>query len=338
MVKPGLATALSQRAAFGKAQTDSIHNLLRLLESIVGSPIGLVTDLRSLREAMPAESASDERDRRAFHDISSSSAEARARLGLRAVSLANELMDLLKLSDSEDATSLPLEWTSRAVMVVDRIRYRLSADIRKERSSLMEGVYVIVDPDLTNGRPVLDITEAVLKGGACAIQLRDKGRGDRSTLADAGIIAGLCRENDSLFIVNDAPHIAKASNADGLHVGQNDMHIAAARRILSEEQIVGVSNATIQEALESESDSADYIAIGAIADTNSKPNTRFAGLETLEAVSGAVSVPVVAVGGINLSNVREVVTAGADAVCVISAVTQADDPEATVRRMSESFS
>jgi len=110
-----------------------------------------------------------------------------------------------------------------------------------------------------------------------------------------------------------------------------------ARQVLTPEQLVGTSNALFEEALASESQTADYIAVGRIYETGSKSNTRPAGLETLRRVKGSVGVPVVAIGGINLSNVVPVVQAGADAVCVISAVCAASDPKAAAARLVEAI-
>ncbi len=127
--------------------------------------------------------------------------------------------------------------------------------------------------------------------------------------------------------------MARLAGADGLHVGQTDMSIGDARQILSPDQLVGRSNAIFDEAIASESDSADYVAVGSIYASPTKSNTRPAGLEVLKRVAEVVDVPVVAIGGINETNVGAVLEAGADSVCVISAVAGADDVEAASKRL-----
>jgi thiamine-phosphate diphosphorylase len=144
----------------------------------------------------------------------------------------------------------------------------------------------------------------------------------------------VCAESDVLFIVNDHLDLAIDSDADGLHIGQEDLPFAAARKMLPEDKILGCSSATLDEALQAEKEGADYIAVGSIYPTPSKPGTRLAGLEMLRLVKNKVSVPVVAIGGINEDNVADVISAGADAVAVISAVLGADDVKAASQRLA----
>ena len=139
--------------------------------------------------------------------------------------------------------------------------------------------------------------------------------------------------NGALFIINDHADLAVACNAHGLHLGQHDLPIKEARAVLHPHQIIGSSNALLEEALESEREGADYAAVGAIFPTSSKERTRPAGLSTLRRVKERVSVPVVAIGGIHKDNVAQVVEAGADAVCVITAVVGTPDPEEAVRHL-----
>ena len=146
-------------------------------------------------------------------------------------------------------------------------------------------------------------------------------------------IRDLCDRHDAVFIVNDHADLAFACDAHGLHLGQHDLPVAEARAILKPYQIVGTSNALVEEAAVSQSQGVDYLAVGAMFPTDTKDRTRPAGLSTLSAVKATASVPVVAIGGINLGNVSQVVQAGADAVCVISAVVGAPDPEAAARQL-----
>ena len=185
------------------------------------------------------------------------------------------------------------------------------------------------------GRDPKEVARAALRGGARTLQLRGKTADDGTILKLARDLGDLCQAFGAILVINDNAAIARLSSADGLHVGQTDLPIKEAREILSPEQIVGCSNATVKEALESEAQTADYVAVGAIYPTDTKLNTRPAGLETLAQVKRLARVPIVAIGGIKPENVSAVVNAGADAICVTTAVTEADDPEAATRQLVE---
>ncbi len=144
----------------------------------------------------------------------------------------------------------------------------------------------------------------------------------------------LCSQNNVLFIVNDHLDIALAADADGLHLGQEDLPVTEARKILPLDKIIGVSAVSFDQAIMAVADGADYLGIGAIFPTSSKENVDICGLAVLKQVTQEVKIPVVAIGGINQSNIAEVTAAGADAVAVISAVLQADDPEAAARELA----
>ena len=204
---------------------------------------------------------------------------------------------------------------------------------RKALASKIKGLYVIVDAQAAQGRDLVKVAEAVLRGGARIIQLRDKVHDKGDVLPAARSIRDLCREHDALLIINDHADLAVACSAHGVHLGQHDLPTREARDVLRPDQMIGTSNALLEEALESARQGADYVAVGAIFPTTTKEKTRPAGLETLQMVKERVSMPVVAIGGITLDNVAQVVSAGADAVCVISAVIGAPDPEGAARAM-----
>ena len=164
----------------------------------------------------------------------------------------------------------------------------------------------------------------------------DKGR----WLPLAGALRGVCSDGGAALIINDHPDVAVAVDADGVHLGQNDMPIAAARASLHPWQIAGTSNALTTEADVSVQAGADYVAVGRMFPTGSKADTRPAGPETLRAVRDAMPAdgpPLLAIGGITTENAGEVARAGADGVCVIAAVTQSDDPRAAAARLLEAF-
>lgn len=199
----------------------------------------------------------------------------------------------------------------------------------------LRGLYVIVDPEHTRGRTPEDVTEAALEGGAAVIQLRDKVSDKGPMLETATRISELCKSAGALFFMNDHADVAVLSGADGLHVGQTDLPVAAARKVLSPGQMIGTSNHAVQEALVSISDEVDYVAVGAIYGTATKEVTVSAGLETLKAIRAEVDSPIAAIGGINASNIRPVIEAGAEMACVISAVCMAEDPAAAARELAQ---
>ena len=331
-------TDSEQRAAYVAAQIEAIHQNLRFLEVVVTQPIGLTTDLKTLRESAPVPGADAERDRQAFADVIERGKNPQP-TGLGAASVVRSTIGLLQKLTPEDIAGLRGPWIDGALKVLERIDARLGEDVRRPKAENMRGgLYVIVDPEHTKGRPVADVARAAVAGGAAAIQLRDKVSGKAAVLASARELARICAEGNALFFANDDADIARLAGADGLHVGQSDMSIGDARQILSSDQLVGQSNAVFDEAIASESDSADYVAVGAIYESPTKSNTRPAGLEVLRRVAEVVAVPVVAIGGINESNVGPVLEAGADSVCVISAVAGADDVEAAAKRLADQIS
>jgi thiamine-phosphate diphosphorylase len=146
-------------------------------------------------------------------------------------------------------------------------------------------------------------------------------------------VSELCKEAGALFFMNDHADIAVLSGADGLHVGQTDLPVAAARKVLGPDQMIGTSNHAMQEALVSISKEVDYVAVGAIYGTATKEVTVSAGLETLAKIRSEIDCPIAAIGGINASNIAPVIAAGPEMACVISAVGMAADPEAATREL-----
>ena len=209
--------------------------------------------------------------------------------------------------------------------------------LRPATSKIVGGIYVIVDPEHCGGRDIFAVAEATASAGAAAIQLRHKNAPETVVSGEARTIAQICRANDTLFVVNDSPKIAAEVGADGVHVGQGDLPIAECRTILQTHQIVGKSNALLDEAITSFNEGADYIAVGSIYTTTTKSDTRPAGLSTLRAVADRVTAPIVAIGGINVYNIAAVAQAGADCACVATAVTIAQNPAAATRELVERF-
>lgn len=195
----------------------------------------------------------------------------------------------------------------------------------------IHGLYVIIDPQMCNGRNPLEIAEAALRGGANVLQLRDKVSDDGDLINMSKDMLGLCEQHKACFIVNDRIGLTSISRNCGLHLGQHDLPISHARDLVGNEKIIGRSNALLEEAIESERQGADYVAVGTIFPTESKSNTRYAGISVLKEVKEAVSVPVVAIGGIDSTNAKHVIQSGADAVAVLGFVCSAEDPTEKAR-------
>ena len=200
----------------------------------------------------------------------------------------------------------------------------------------LRGLYVIIDPAVARGRDEVEVAREALDGSARLIQLRDKTREKGLQLPVAEALQRLCRERGALFIVNDHVDLALAVGADGVHVGQKDLPVAVVRR-LAPAMVIGCSTNNAEEARRAEADGADYVSVGRLFPTGSKDDTRPATAETLRAVKAAVSLPVCAIGGINESNVDDVVAAGAEMAAVIAAVIAAPDVREAARRLAERF-
>ena len=212
----------------------------------------------------------------------------------------------------------------------------LDRELRREPTKRVYGLYVIIDPEVTGGRDPLDIAAGALRGGAKMLQLRDKFREKGQIIVLARALKNLCQEHDALFIANDHADLAVLVKADGVHVGQGDLSIEDTRQVISPGQLIGRSNYTLEECLDSQRMGADYVALGNIYATSTKASIKGRtplGPATLARVKEALNVPIVAIGGIDEANVAEVAMTGADAICVSSAVGMARDPEVAARTL-----
>jgi len=167
--------------------------------------------------------------------------------------------------------------------------------------------------------------EFACMGGADMIQLRDKTLPDRELLATARRLKNICTKYGVYFTVNNRIDIADASFADGVHIGQNDLPAEYARKLLGLEKIIGLSASNYQQALSADKQNIDYIGYGAIFHTQTKPESHASGLKILAEIKKNVNAPVIAIGGIDETNIADVIRAGADGVAVVSAVCGASD-------------
>jgi thiamine-phosphate pyrophosphorylase len=201
----------------------------------------------------------------------------------------------------------------------------------------LRGLYVIIDPAVAAERDPAWVAREAIAGGARLVQWRDKRREKGLQLTDLEAIATACRDAAIPLIVNDDVDLALAIGASGVHVGQKDLPVRLVRRVVPPEWIVGASTNNVEEARRAEADGATYVSVGNLFGTMSKEDTRPATLGVLREVRAAVSVPVCAIGGINEANISQVIDAGADMACVISAVVAAEDPREAARRLAAAF-
>lgn len=188
-----------------------------------------------------------------------------------------------------------------------------------------------------SARPTVEVVEAAIAGGVDVVQLREKGLSARERFTVGQRVRDLTREAGVTFLVNDRVDLARALGADGVHLGDDDLPVTVARDQLGPDAIIGRSVSTVDGARAAEREGADYLGVGAVFATDSKDvsgESAEIGVDRVRAIREAVSVPIIAIGGITVENAPEVVSAGADGVAVISAITQAADPEAATRELA----
>jgi thiamine-phosphate pyrophosphorylase len=193
-------------------------------------------------------------------------------------------------------------------------------------------LYVILDRSVAGGRDLDAILAAVLAGGAEMIQLREKTWPSGTLFPVAQRLRARCRAAGVPFIVNDRVDLALAVDADGVHLGQDDLPPAAARPLLKPGMILGLSTHSVEQAKAAQAAGADYIAVGSMFPTATKPEFQLVGPALARQVRPVVQVPLIGIGGITPDNVGDVIAAGVDGVAVISAVCAAPDPAAAARR------
>ena len=197
------------------------------------------------------------------------------------------------------------------------------------RSSML--LYAVTDRMwLKPGETLLDVCKDVLDNGATFLQIREKDLNEADFEAEAQALKTLCAKYHVPFVVNDSVEIALDIDADGVHVGQSDIKGRDIRAMIGDEKILGISAGTVAEAVAAEKAGADYIGVGAVFGTSTKKNARNLSIEQLKEIKAAVSIPVVAIGGISASNLMELAGSNVDGVAVVSAIFAAENPgEAT---------
>lgn len=195
----------------------------------------------------------------------------------------------------------------------------------------------VTDDSVTDNPTFFKILEDSLKGGATIIQLREKQSDTYSFYSRAVKVKAICRNYDVPLIINDRIDIALAVDADGVHIGQSDMPFAVTRKLVGDNKIIGLSVSNTQQAMEAERLSVDYIGISPIFKTSTKKTDLASplGIEGLQIIRGLFSNPVICIGGIQQSNVAEIIKNGSDGIAVISAISKAVFPEKETKKLKE---
>ncbi|MCD8216527.1 MAG: thiamine phosphate synthase [Clostridiales bacterium] len=204
-------------------------------------------------------------------------------------------------------------------------------DFRKEDMLL----YAVTDRSWVGDGTLSDQVEQAIRGGITLLQLREKTLCEKDFLQEAKKIKVLCDRNEIPLIINDNVSIAKEIDAAGVHVGQKDMEAGLVRSVLGPDKIIGVSARTVEQAILAEQSGADYLGVGAVFSTGTKRDTKNISFETLKEICQAVSIPVVAIGGITADNLDELQGSGVDGIAVVSAIFAQKDVKAASRELRQ---
>jgi thiamine-phosphate pyrophosphorylase len=330
------------------ANLNRLSEGLRLLEDVarfILNDAALSSRLKALRHDLLVKTESFQKTlltaRDSEGDVTAFSKESMSRSDVNDVVTANARRVTESLRVLEEFAKLPdigldpMKF-KRARFAIYEIEKEISGKVSR-RGKRIAGLYVIIDRQALGARDEIETCRQAIRGGANIIQLRDKLGNNSRMINSARQLKEACAPSGVPFIMNDCMDIALASGADGLHIGQEDIPVSVARRLLQIDKLIGCSTNTAQEARKAEADGADYIAVGSIYPTQSKKSVTVVGLERLREIREAVSLPIVAIGGINADNARAVIDAGADAIAVISAILASDDIERATHKITESL-
>lgn len=310
----------------GQSRYNVIFHCLEAVSSFAPTAhqgIPALQDLREILSALPTPSTLDAAD----EGPPSTPADA-----LALATIANSGLSLA--GGASTPKLLEGETGEKLSKTLDSLVEQLGSVVRWEHAGLVRGLYVIIDPQVTGGRDPLDIAKAAVRGGARMLQLRDKLTDKGESLPLAVALQELCQESGASLIINDHADVAAAVGSAGLHVGQTDLPVMVARKVLGHHQVVGRSNHEIEELIESEEMGTDHVAFGPIYATGTKDVGHDPqGIERLLLARETAKTPLVAIGGINAENAAGVIEAGADAICVAASVGLAPEPEEVAARL-----
>lgn len=230
-------------------------------------------------------------------------------------------------------------WIKRPLIKCSKFTYeaRAGSSTGRQHKMKIRGYYFITDAKLSRAGNISDVKDA-LAAGVTIVQYRNKNAPTKAMYEEALKIKALCKKAGALFIVNDRVDIALAIDADGVHIGSDDMPYRVARKLLGSKKVIGVTVHDDKEAREAQRLGADYVGVSPIFLTDTKPDAGVpAGIELIKKVKRMVSVPVIAIGGINLYNAEEIVKAGADGLCAISAVLTRPDVRSEIEKYQRFF-
>lgn len=199
-------------------------------------------------------------------------------------------------------------------------------------------LYLVTDRDLLGNKNLAQTIEGAIQGGVTIVQVREKHLSTLNFFQEALTIKEITQKHNVPFIINDRADIALAVDADGLHIGQEDMPLVVARKIVGPNKIIGVSVTTLEEALLAEKDGADYLGIGAIFPTRTKGDAKYVSLAELKEIKSKISIPIVAIGGINENNITSVMATGVDGAAIVSAIIAAPDSGVAARNFCQLIS
>lgn len=205
--------------------------------------------------------------------------------------------------------------------------------MKLDRSSML--LYAVTDRTWLKGRTLADAVEEAIRAGVTFLQLREKNLDYASFLKLAREIKSITDKYKIPYVINDNVEVAMTSGADGVHVGQDDMAPRDVRKIIGPDKILGVSAQTVEQAVLAEESGADYIGVGSVFPTSTKPDAEAVSFETLKEICKAVSIPVVAIGGINKDNAMKLAGSGIDGIAVVSAIFAQEDITAAVKELRE---
>ncbi|MEM7131215.1 MAG: thiamine phosphate synthase [Chloroflexota bacterium] len=202
----------------------------------------------------------------------------------------------------------------------------------------IQGLYLVTDRDLCGNRPLSQVVSKAVKAGVAIVQLREKALATRPFVEEALALKEVLAPYNVPLIINDRIDVALAANADGVHIGQEDMPYPLARQLMGPDAIIGLSVEKMAEVTQAEAYDVDYLGVSPIYETPTKIDTKGSwGTDGLAAVRAASRHPLVAIGGLNASNIPQVVDAGADSVAVVSAICTAPDPQQAVQELIRLF-
>jgi thiamine-phosphate pyrophosphorylase len=228
-------------------------------------------------------------------------------------------------------TAAALEQLRYRVYTLERVTDITQASLERLADAQL---YVLIDGGRSESQ-LRGLVKSLVAAGAGAVQLRDKHLPDRELLARARVVRDATADTDTLFIMNDRPDLALLSGADGVHVGQDELTVKDARRILGTRGLIGVSTHSLEQAHAAVLDGADYLGVGPTFPSGTKQFSEFTGVELLRSVAEEISLPAFAIGGITAANVSEVLTAGFTRIAVSGAISSAEDPAAAARELAQ---